>query len=268
MNSYEHISTSTCARSIATVCIERPKLHNAFNDKVVAELTHAFEHLNSQESVRAILLCSEGRSFSAGADLNWMQSMVNYSREENITDALAMAKMYRSMDRCQKPLVAKVQGAAIGGGAALVAVADIAIASERARFAFSEVRLGIIPAVISPFVISKIGSSAARRYFLTGERFNAERALQMGLISQVASEDKLEEEVQSVLSELLLASPDAIRAAKQLQFDVSDRLNQASEQVDQFTAEAIATQRASSAGQAGMNAFLQKQAAPWLVKED
>lgn len=242
--------------------MRRPEVHNAFNDQVVRELTDVFTALAGDDSVRVVVLAGEGKSFSAGADLNWMRRMIDYSREENVRDATQLAAMFRAIERCPKPVIARVQGAALGGGAGLVAASDIAIAAEPARFAFSEVRLGIIPAVISPMVLSKIGAHAARRYFLTGERFDARRALEVGLVSQVVASDQLDAEVARAVAEILLAGPEAVRAAKELVFAVGRESDPAAQ--DRLTSERIADRRASTEGQEGMRAFLEKRPAAWV----
>lgn len=243
--------------------MDRPEVHNAFNDTVITELTEAFEAVASDASVRVVILAGAGKSFSAGADLNWMKAMVNYSREENIRDAAALATLFRAIDETPKPVIARVHGAALGGGAGLVAAADIAIASERAKFAFSEVRLGIIPAVISPFVIARIGSSAARRYFLTGERFDATRARELGLVSETVAEAALDTTIDQICAAVEASAPEAVEHAKRLIARVAATADPAA--ADQLTAEWIADRRASAEGQDGMRAFLEKRPVPWAT---
>ncbi|MEM7168199.1 MAG: enoyl-CoA hydratase-related protein [Planctomycetota bacterium] len=248
--------------SRATVVMDRPDVHNAFNDVVITELTDTFRELGNDPSVRVIVLSSTGKSFSAGADLNWMRRMIDYSRDENIRDAMALATLFRTIDETRKPVIARVHGAALGGGAGLVAVADIAIATERAKFAFSEVRLGIIPAVISPFVIAKIGAGAARRYFLTGERFTAQRALEIGLVSTVVAADEIDPTIDQLCDDIAQAAPEAVGHAKHLIEQVLATTDAAA--ADRLTAELIADRRASTEGQAGMRSFLEKRKPAWL----
>lgn len=261
MQNLEHVRIER-SNQITTVVLERPDVHNAFNEVVIQELTKTFDTLGEDSETRVIILTGSGKSFSAGADLGWMKKMVDYSREDNVRDAREMAQMFRAIDRCPKPVIARVQGAALGGGSGLVAAADIAVASEKARFAFSEVRLGIIPAVISPFVLAKIGGRAARRYFLTGERFSAERAQEIGLVSQVVAPDDLDEAVDKIAGDILLGGPSAVRAAKDLVFAVESAADL--DEAVAVTAERIAECRAGTEGQEGMRAFLEKRPAAWI----
>lgn len=261
----EHLILETDSRQVTTVHLNRPEIHNAFNDEVVTELTHTFDELGSRDDVRAVILAGQGKSFSAGADLHWMKRMVDYTAEENERDAMAMAGMFRAIDRCRKPVIARVQGAALGGGSGLVAAADIAVAAQGTKFAFSEVRLGIIPAVISPFVLAKIGAAHARRYFLTGERFGADRAREIGLVQEVVAPEALDEAVQKLVGHILASGPEAVCAAKELVFEVNAALTDDAK--DQVTSRRIAERRASDEGQQGMRAFLEKRSAPWLGEE-
>ncbi len=246
----------------ATVTLARPDVRNAFDDRVIGELTRAFDRLGSNPSVRVIVLAGEGKVFSAGADLHWMKSMISYSEADNRIDAEALAGMFLVIDQCPKPVIARVQRAAMGGGAGLVASVDIAIAEEGTQFAFTEVRLGIIPAAISPFVVAKIGAGHARRYFLTGERFDAAEAHRIGLVAEVAPQGALDATVDRLVNELLASGPEAVTQAKALISIVSgepDRKALIGE-----TARRIAERRASEEGQAGMIAFLEKRPAPWV----
>jgi methylglutaconyl-CoA hydratase len=238
------------------VALDRPDVHNAFNDELIAEAIELFTHLPGD--ARAIVLRSNGPNFCAGADLNWMSRMVSYTREENIRDSSLLAKMYAVIDECPLPVVGRIQGAAIGGGVGLVAVCDIAIAAKDSKFGLSEVKLGILPAVISPYVIGKIGASHARALFLTGERFDAERALRIGLVHRVV--DDLDAAVEETLKQLKTSGPEAVRECKKLIAHVASH-----EVVDAigYTIEAIATRRTSPEGQSGMQAFLKKEKAPW-----
>lgn len=250
--------------SVATVTLCRPEVHNAFNETVIAELTESFRALAENAEVRVIVLAGEGKSFSAGADLNWMKSMAGYTFDENVEDARAMARMFRAIDRSPKPVIARVQGAALGGGAGLVAVSDIPVATETSRFAFSEVRLGIIPAVISPYVVARIGAGHARELFLTGERFDGKRAADIGLVAHVVPEAELDAKVGHLTEQILACGPQAVSAAKDLIFTVSAERD-ADACLDE-TARRIAERRTSDEGQDGMHAFLDKRPPRWIAK--
>ena len=244
------------------VTLDRPEVHNAFNDELIAEAIDLFTSVIPKSSARAVVLRSGGANFCAGADLNWMSRMVAYTRDENIRDSSSLAKMFAIMDECPLPLVGRIQGSAIGGGVGLVAVCDIAIASRDAKFGLSEVKLGILPAVISPYVIAKIGRSHARALFLTGERFDAERALRIGLVHKLVDDAAaLDGAIADVLSQLATSGPEAVRAAKQL---VAHVASHEFEDSIPYTIEAIATRRVSEEGQQGMKAFLEKKKAPWI----
>src|ERR687889_1439711 len=201
---------------LATVTMNRPDSHNALNAALIEELTRCFEEISEDDGVRVVVLAGEGRSFCAGADIGYMREMATFSYEENLEDARRLAMMYWTIDECPKPLVARVQGAAMGGGAGLVAVADVVVADEETRFAFTEVRLGIAPATIAPFVVRKIGASHARSLFVTGERFDAERAREIGLVHQVVSGDELDMVVEEKVGEILRGGPVAQATIKAL----------------------------------------------------
>jgi methylglutaconyl-CoA hydratase len=248
-------------KPIATVTLDRPDLHNAFNDELIRLVTEAFEQIGASPDVRLVILAGSGKSFCAGADLNWMKRMATYTREDNINDAKAAARMFLTIAKCPKPVIARVHGAALGGGAGAVAASDIAIAVDSAVFGFTEVKLGIIPGVISPFVISKIGPGRAREYFITGERFSAAVALNLGLIQHVVpDESALDTMIQAKTAQILTSAPGAIAAAKELIFGVAARTLETS---FDFTSEAIANARASHEGQEGMKAFLAREKPPW-----
>jgi methylglutaconyl-CoA hydratase len=236
---------------VLRVTLARPEQRNAFDASLIGELAEAFVDVGRS---RAVVLAGEGPSFSAGADVDWMRSSVDLSFDENVADATALRRMLEAIDRCPAPVVVRVQGHALGGGAGLVAAADIAVASTDAQFAFSEVKLGIIPAVISPVALAKIGPGAARRYFLTGERFDAETALRIGLVHEVAAD--LDAAVDRVVGELLSAGPKAVRWAKRL---IQERPG------GPETARWIAERRTSDEGQEGLRAFLEKRRAPWRL---
>jgi len=253
-------------KNLAFVALNRPDVHNAFNDELVKLVTDAFTELGRRDDIRVIVLCANGKSFCAGADLNWMKRMVEYSHEENLADARAVGRMFLAIARCPKPVIARVHGAALGGGAGLVAACDIGIAIESVQFGFTEVKLGIIPALISPFVIAKIGPGRAREFFITGERFLAPVAMNLGLIQHVVSHElALDGLVEAKISQILTSAPCAIAAAKEL---VSGVAGQRLESAIEFAAEAIARSRAGAEGQAGMKAFLERQRPPWIEKNN
>ncbi len=248
------------SRGVARLTLNRPEVHNAFDDALIAELTAALEALGGDAKVRAVVLAAEGKSFSAGADLGWMKRMAGYGEAENLADARALARLMETLDRLPKPTVARVQGAAFGGGVGLVACCDIAVASEAARFMLSEVKLGLIPAVISPYVVKAIGQRAARRYFLTAERFDAGEALQFGLLHRVVPAEALDAAVEDVLAALLQSGPAAVAAAKDLVFAVDRPLEAA---VIEDTARRIAAIRVGAEGREGIHAFLDKRKPVW-----
>ena len=248
---------------VARVALNRPDVRNAFNAEVIAGLRETFDRLSGDSAVRAIVLSGEGKVFCGGADINWMRASLELTREQNVADAQAMSDMFRAIDRCAKPVIGKIHGAALGGGAGLAAVCDIVFATDDAIFGFTEVKLGIIPAVISPFVLAKIGASHARALFLTGERFDANRALHIGLVHEVVmNADALEDAVQGTLAELRSAGPTATAAAKRLIQDVGAASYEASRDL---TAHAIAGQRTSDEGQEGLRAFLERRGAAWTA---
>jgi methylglutaconyl-CoA hydratase len=234
---------------VLRVTLARPERRNSFDAELIEEVTQAFGEVGD---ARAVVLAGDGPSFCAGADIDWMRSSVELTYDENVEDALRLRQMLEALDRCPAPVVCRIQGHAFGGGCGLVACADIAVAAPDAVFAFSEVKLGIIPAVISPFAIARIGSSAARRYFVTGERFGAEVALRIGLVHELA--DDLDGAVDRVLAELLSAGPEAARAAKRLVLERPE---------GEETARRIAEHRASPEGQEGLRAFLDKRSPSW-----
>jgi methylglutaconyl-CoA hydratase len=234
--------------------LARPQQMNAFDAALIAELTTAFADVGD---ARAVLLSGDGPSFCAGADVEWQRASVDLSYEENVEDALRLYRMLEAIDGCPAPVVARVQGYALGGGSGLIGCADIAVAAEDATFGFSEVKLGIIPAVISPFVLPRIGSGAARRYFLTGERFGAETALRIGLVHEVVPPDELDDVVAGVLGELETAGPQAVREAKRL-IREGPR--------DEETAKIAARLRAGEEGQEGLRAFLERRRPDWSAE--
>lgn len=251
---------------IGLVTLNQPDKHNCFDDALIAELTQALESMAANDAVRVVVLSAAGKSFSAGADLAWMKRMAGYSREENLRDAQALAKLLSTIHFCPKPVVARVQGPAYGGGVGLIAACDIAIGMQSATFSLSEVKLGIIPAVISPYVIAAIGRRAAHRYFLTAERFDAAEAYRIGLLHDlVQTHEELDDAVGKVVDALLISGPRAQHEAKQLIHAVADR--PIDDAVIADTAERIARVRASVEGKEGITAFLEKRSPNWIPKE-
>ena len=251
----------TESNGVARLTLNRPEVHNAFNDALIAEMASALDALERDTQVRAVILSGNGKSFSAGADLNWMRAMAGYSHAENLRDAEALGDLMHRLDSLKKPTIALVQGPAFGGGVGLVACCDIAIAAQRASFCLSEVKLGLIPAVISPYVVAAMGPRAARRYFLTAERFSAEKAMALGLVHEVVADDGLDAAAESLIAELLSAGPIAVQEAKDLIAAVAFRPPDAV--LRQDTAERIARIRASDEGREGLTAFLEKRPPNW-----
>lgn len=251
---------------LGLVTLNRPERHNAFDDALIAELTEALRSMEGEGAIRIVVLSGAGRSFSAGADLNWMKRMAGFSADENRRDAMALATLLRTIAHFRKPTVARVHGPAYGGGVGLVACCDIAVASQSASFSFSEAKLGLIPAAISPYVIAAIGERAARRYFLTGERFEAAEAWRLGLVHELtASEAELDEKLGEIVDALLACGPAAQTEAKALIRAVAGR--PVTSELIQDTAERIAKLRASPEGREGVAAFLEKRRASWLPPE-
>ncbi|HVE38729.1 MAG TPA: enoyl-CoA hydratase-related protein [Planctomycetota bacterium] len=243
---------------VASIRLHRPEVRNALNEVLIAELTQAFTTL--PESVRVVILAGEGTAFCSGADAAWMKKSATFSREENERDAAALAALLKAVDECPRPVLARVQGAVLGGGVGLVAACDVAVADAGAQFGFPEVRLGLIPAVISTFVLPRIGARAARRYFLTGERFGAPRAQALGLVHEVTTPDQLDSTIDGIVRDLLQAGPRALSAAKKLIRDVAALPR---EQALRETIRAIAEIRVSPEAQEGLGAFLEKRKPRW-----
>lgn len=251
------------SRGVATLTMNRPELHNAFDDLLISKLTSDLQALEQNDSVRVVVLAAAGKSYSAGADLNWMRRMADYSEEDNLRDAGVLATLMQTLNNLRKPTIARVQGAAFGGGVGLVACCDMAIAAERASFCLSEVKLGLIPAVISPYVVDAMGARACRRYFITAERFNAKTAFETGLLHQVVAEDQLDDAINALIEQILQGGPLAQAEAKDLIRAVEKRpITQA---VLDDTAQRIATRRASDEGREGLNAFLSKRKPDWIA---
>ena len=255
--------TITHAGPVATVTLQRPAVRNAFDARSIAEITWAFDTLGQDATVRAIVLAAHGAAFCAGADLNWMRAMADYSDAENLADARQLASMLSSVYRCPPPVVARVQGDVYAGGMGLVAACDIAVAVDTAQFCLSEVRLGLIPATISPYVIRAMGENAARRYFLTAERFSAAQAQHMGMIHEVVPAEALDATLDGVVKALTAASPHAVREAKRLVREIGGALIDA--KLIDDTAARIAVIRASAEGKEGVRAFLDKRKPSWLL---
>jgi len=247
---------------IATITLRRAEVHNAFNAQLLEDLKTAFTDLGADERLHAVVLTGDGPSFSAGADINVMKESATFTQEQNLNDALRLADLFDTINTFPCPVLARVNGTAMGGGVGLIAVCDIVIAAESARFAFSEVKLGIAPAVISPYVVRKIGETNARVLFVTGERFSANRAKEIGLIHSVVPFEALDDAVGKALQELLSSAPQAIRACKTLALNVG-RMDH--ETARQYTAKTIAALRVSEEGQEGLRAFLEKRKPTWVL---
>jgi methylglutaconyl-CoA hydratase len=251
--------------SVRRIALNRPQVHNAFDDGLIAELTDALQQAGADSAVRTVILTGEGASFSAGADLNWMRGMASASEAENREDSLRLAALMRTLQYLPKPTIARVNGAAYGGGVGLVACCDIAIGVDTARFGLTEVKLGLVPAVISPYVIHAIGVRQARRLFVTGELFDAATALQIGLLHQCVPADQLDSAVDAALALLTKAGPVAQAEAKQLALRMAGADAAQAETIDRENAALIARLRVSAEGQEGLGAFLAKRAAAWCA---
>ncbi|MEZ7501462.1 enoyl-CoA hydratase/isomerase family protein [Psychrobacter sp. Arc29] len=250
---------------VATVTLNRPEIRNAFNDEMIAELTDAFNTLGADDEVRVIVLAATGKAFCAGADLNWMRAMADYSYEENLADADKLAQMLKTIYECPKPTVAAIQGDVYAGGMGLVAVCDVAIAVKIANFCLSEVRLGLAPATISPYVIRALGARASQRYFLSAEVFDAKKARQLGFIHERVSEEWLADEVAAFCNKVVKNSPDAVKTCKQLLHDVAGV--PITDELIADTVKGIADIRSSKQGREGVQAFLQKRKPDWLMAD-
>jgi methylglutaconyl-CoA hydratase len=248
-------------RGVATVTLNNPEKHNAFDDVIIAQLTAIFTQINQDQNVKLMVLAANGKNFSAGGDLNWMKRMVNFSFEENIADARKLAIMLQNLNTLRVPTIARVQGAAYGGAVGLASCCDMVVASDNASFCLSEVKVGIAPATISPYVIAAIGARACRRYFLTAERFSADTARSLGLVSEVTSLEQLDNILENFSVGLLANSPNAITASKQLIGQVEHRSTD--EQLMNETSDVIARLRTSEQGQEGLNAFFEKRSPSW-----
>lgn len=247
---------------IATLRLNRADKHNAFDDEIIAQMSAAFIDIDNDDSVRLMILAANGKNFCAGADLGWMKRMASYDYQANLDDARGLASMLKSLNSMNKPTIARVQGAAFGGAVGLVSCCDIAVAAESAFFCLSEVKLGIVPATISPYVIAAIGQRAARRYFCSAETFDAQRALSLGLLSEVCAEHVLDQSIEKISKKILANGPAAVTASKQLVRDFANKTIDAD--LIENTSKRIAEIRVSDEGQEGLAAFLEKRSPTWL----
>jgi methylglutaconyl-CoA hydratase len=254
------LAVSRDARGVVSVALARPEVRNAFDDVLIAEATAVFLAMATDATARAVVLSGQGKSFCAGADLNWMSRMVGWGLEENRLDAAKLAAMLRAIDECPKPVVGRVHGAALGGGTGLAAACDVVVAAEGTLFGTTEVRLGIVPAVISPYVVRKLGESRAREWFLTGDRWDADEARRAGLVHRVVPEGDLDATVEAVVASILLGGPEALAEAKRLSRAAGELPLDAAVPM---TVDSIAARRISAEGQEGMRAFLEKRKPGW-----
>jgi methylglutaconyl-CoA hydratase len=246
--------------NIAHVIFNRPEIHNAFNATVISEMSAVFYQIAKDDALRAVVLTGAGKSFCAGADLNWMKAVKEQGYETNLNESNSLADLFYQIFTCKLPVIGRINGAAIGGGTGFVAICDIAIAAKSAVFSFSEVKIGLVPAVIAPYVIKKLGEGCTRELYLTGERMNAERALQVGLVNRVVEDELLDTSVKELLDSILSSGPHAVAMAKKLINEVS---SMTPEEFRPYTAEIIARLRVSEEGQEGMDAFLNKRKPKW-----
>lgn len=262
MTKFETLELNIDDRGVATISLNRPEVHNAFNEVLINELEQACTQLGQDPDLRVIILRGTGKTFSAGGDLNWMKRAASYTEAENWNDAVKLSDMFNSLNTVPKPVIALVQGAAMGGATGLISCADIAIATADTKFAFSEVKLGLVPATISPFVLAAIGARAARRYFITGERFSAQTAKDIGLVHELVDETSdLDSAAEEIISQILTAGPEAAVGSKKLIDEIAGQ--DITTELRHKTAEIIAKRRASAEGQEGLSAFLEKRKANW-----
>lgn len=261
------LTSTTDNRGVLTLSMDRPQVHNAFDTVMIRELTAALQAADQDETTRVVVITGSGSSFSAGADMNWMRSLKDASLEENQHDALQLAKLMRTLNYLSKPSIARINGAAFGGGLGLIAACDITIAVDSARFGLTEARLGLAPAVISPYVFRRIGEGNARRYFLSGERFGARQAKDIGLIQQYVAAGQLNDTVEDMIRALLKGGPLAVAQCKQLAFAVAGHSAKSQQTLDEYTAKLIARLRISAEGQEGLAAFLEKRKPAWVEND-
>ena len=257
------IQSTKSDKGVLTLSMNRPEVFNAFDSNMIRELTEALQAADQDDAVSILVITGLGSCFSAGADMNWMRSLADASQEENERDAMQLATLMRTLNYLSKPTIARINGAAFGGGLGLIAACDISIAVDGALFGLPEARLGLAPAVISPYVFRRIGECYARRYFLTGESFDSHRAQTIGLIQQCVAADKLDEAVESVINNLLKGGPLAILTCKQLVFAVAGHDEATQKSMDEFTSKVIAGMRIMDEGQEGLAAFLEKRKPDW-----
>jgi methylglutaconyl-CoA hydratase len=256
---YEHLLVSVQG-DMVTVTLNRPEVHNAFNETAIGEITDCFERIGRDDEVRLVVISGAGKSFCAGGDLNWMKKSVRFTKKQNLEDAKRLSAMLHAVNECPKPVVARVQGNALGGGSGLVAACDIAVAADGAQFGFTEVKLGIVPAAIGPFVVRKIGESHARHHFLIGDRFGALQARHIGLVHHAVAPEQLDAKVAEVVAGLRTSGPRAMGEAKALIRAMVDR----PEEADKVCVETIARLRVGAEGQEGLHAFLEKRRPRWV----
>ena len=264
LNNYKSLLVNI-EQHVATVILNRPEIRNAFNDEMIAELTDTFKALGANDDVRVIVLAAAGKAFFSGADLNWMRAMADYSYEENLADADKLAQMLKTIYECPKPTIAAIQGDVYAGGMGLVAVCDVAIAVKIANFCLSEVRLGLAPATISPYVIRALGARASQRYFLSAEVFDTKKARQLGFVHERVSEESLDDAVAEFCAKVVNNSPDAVKTCKRLLHDVAGA--PITDELIADTVKGIADIRSSEQGKEGVQAFLQKRKPDWLTAE-
>ena len=249
-------------QTVATVTLNRPEVRNAFNAELIADITYTFNDLSQRQDIHCIVLAANGPAFCAGADLNWMRSMVDFTREQNLTDAAQLATMMQTIYECPKPTIARIQGDVYAGGMGLVAACDMAVSIDTANFCLSEVKLGLLPSTISPYVIRAMGARAAHRYFLTAEKFTAAEALRIGFVHEVVAADALNAKVADLSAALCNAGPVAVRLCKKLVQDVAGK--DITPALVELTVASIADVRVSAEGREGLQSFLQKRKPNWL----
>ena len=262
-NSYQTIKLKKSKNGVATVTMNRPEVHNAFNAQMISDLTEVYNKLNDDSSIQVIILRAEGKSFSAGADINWMKSMAQATESENKVDSEKLAKLMRTINFNAKATIAVVQGLALGGGVGLICCCDMVVAHEGAKFGLTEAKLGLVPAVISPYVIDAIGTRKARRYFQTAEVFDANQAHNMGIVADVLPSDEVEKWVEKQLDMMSSTGPNAKEISKKLVMSVVGRTLPQQKKIDEYTTQVIAAVRVSAEGQKGLNAFLNKEGVKW-----
>lgn len=260
---YKTIKVSTDKQGVTYLTMARPEVHNAFNAEMISEMTSAFEALDKNPDTKIIVMQSEGESFSAGADINWMKDMVNATQAENQEDSLKLAALMRTINFCDKAVIAKVQGLALGGGVGLIACCDIVIANDQAKFGLTEAKLGLVPAVISPYVVDAISARQCRRYFQTAEIFTAKKGYEMGLLSEICPLEQLNELVNKQIKFLLSTGSSAKLISKKLTHSVVARTIPQQKKLDQYTTQVIASVRVSPEGQHGLKSFLEKKKPKW-----